>query len=227
MIWTNSTGSDETHTLRLVAFVPQEVPEKRLVEAAKNGHSTAFGALCERYTQQLLRAAHRITRSREDAEDAVQDALLRAFVHLRDFDGRSSFATWLTRIAINSALMILRKKRHSLEVAMGGANSSDDDAWTYEIPDHAPDPERRYAKREEEGILRKAIQHLRPGLRGVVSIQQLQEASMRETANATGISVAAAKARLFHAKVALRRSPMLKLMRQRRRGSPIRALSAA
>src|SRR6201998_398189 len=85
--------------------------EDRLVEAAKRGHSTAFGTLCERYSQQLFRAAHRITRNREDAEDAVQDTLLRGFVHLRDFDGRSSFATWLTRIAINSALMILRKKR--------------------------------------------------------------------------------------------------------------------
>jgi DNA-directed RNA polymerase specialized sigma24 family protein len=81
--------------------------DESLVQAAKNGHSTAFVTLCERYRQQLFRAAHRITRSFEDAEDAVQETLLRAFVHIMDFDGRSSFGTWLTRIAINSALMIL------------------------------------------------------------------------------------------------------------------------
>src|SRR5467141_4882903 len=84
--------------------------DESLVEAAKLGHSTAFDTLSERYRQQLFRAAHRITRSCEDAEDAVQGALLRAFVHLRDFGGRSSFSTCLTRIAINSALMRLRKK---------------------------------------------------------------------------------------------------------------------
>src|SRR5258708_30803628 len=85
--------------------------EQRLVEAAKNGHSTAFDALSERYRQQLFRAARRITRSIEDAEDAVQDTLLRAFVHMRDFDGRARFGTWLTRIAINSALVKVLKKR--------------------------------------------------------------------------------------------------------------------
>src|SRR5215467_8928879 len=89
----------------------QATPENKLVEAAQNGHQSAFSILCERYGHQLLRTAHRITRSREDAEDAVQDALMRAFMHVKDFDGRSSFGTWITRIAINSALMILRKKR--------------------------------------------------------------------------------------------------------------------
>jgi RNA polymerase sigma factor (sigma-70 family) len=91
--------------------------DETLVEAAKRGESMVFTALSERYRQQLIRAAHRITRTCEDAEDAVQDTLLRAFLHMRDFDGRSSFGTWLTRIAINSALMILRKKRTSLEIA--------------------------------------------------------------------------------------------------------------
>src|SRR5713101_10117696 len=94
--------------------------DQSLVEAAKLGHSTAFDTLSERYRQQLFRAAHRITRSREDAEDAVQDSLLRAFLHMTQFDGRSSFGTWLTRIAINSALMILRKKRTSVEIVTDG-----------------------------------------------------------------------------------------------------------
>jgi RNA polymerase sigma factor (sigma-70 family) len=190
--------------------------DESLVEAAKRGHSMAFATLSERYRQQLFRAAHRITRSCEDAEDAVQDALLRAFVHMTDFDGRSGFGTWLTRIAINSALMILRKKRVSLEIATDCNDDFGADALRYEITDHRPNPERRYAQSEEEGMLKKAIQGLRPTLRVVVQIQQLQERSMQETADAIGISVAAAKVRLFHAKNALRRSMIPILVHQPR-----------
>jgi RNA polymerase sigma-70 factor (ECF subfamily) len=210
-------------------YVPEshEPAEKSLVEAAKAGKSAAFDALCKRHVQQLLRTALRITRNREDSEDAVQDALLRAFVHLKDFDGRSSFATWLTRIAINSALMILRKKRSSHETAVAGTDDSGSEGPGYEIPDRAPNPERRYAQAEKERILKKAVRRLRPTLRQVVEIQQLQECSMRETADAMCISVAAAKARLFHAKVALRKSPILRLMQQPRSGGRFRVLTAA
>jgi len=199
--------------------------EQSLVEAAKRGHSMAFAALSERYRQQLLRAAHRITRNSEDAEDAVQDALLRAFVHVRDFDGRSSFATWLTRIAINSALMILRKKRASVEIAPDSNDDSGPDGLLDEMTDHRPNPEKRYAQSEEEIMLKKAIQRLRPALRVVVQIQ-LQERSMRETAEATGISLTAAKGRLFHAKNALRRSLLRKRVRQPRFAGGIRVLPA-
>jgi RNA polymerase sigma-70 factor (ECF subfamily) len=188
--------------------------EKRLVEAAKRGHSTAFAALCERHAKQLFRAAQNITRNHEDAEDAVQDALLSAFVHLRNFDGRSKFGTWLTRIAINSALMILRKKRNAPLVDLGGAEDSSTDRLNHEMPDRAPNPELHYAKREEARILNNAIKELRPALRDVVQKQQLQETSIRETAAAMGISEAAAKARLFHARVKLRKSSMLRMMRR-------------
>jgi len=203
-----------------------EPVEKKLVEAAKSGHHTAFATLCEKYAHQLLRAAHRITRSHEDAEDAVQDALMRAFIHLRDFDGRSTFATWITRIAINSALMILRKKRIVTEVALEGSDELGV-GFVYEIADHGPNPETRYARDEEQRRLRQAVQKLRPALRGVVQIQHLHEGTMQETADAMGISLAAAKARLFHAKAALRKSPILKMMRRRRAGTPMRVLSAA
>jgi RNA polymerase sigma factor (sigma-70 family) len=186
-----------------------------LVQAAKNGHSTAFATLSDQYREQLFRAAHRITRTREDAEDAVQDTLLRAFVHLGDFEGRSSFGTWLTRIAINSALMVLRRKRASLEMAMGRNNDSGGDDLCYEITDHAPSPETCYAQAEEQRILRTAIQRLPPNLRAVVQIQ-LQGLSMRETAEALGISLSAAKGRLFHAKKALRRSLIRELVNQPR-----------
>jgi len=227
MILENSAISTGRMKARSVNSESQEPAERTLMEAAKGGHSTAFGMLCERHAQQLLGAAHRITRSREDAEDAVQDALLSAFVHLRDFDGRSSFATWLTRIAINSALMILRKKRSALDIAIVRTDNPGTDGRGYEMADRAPNPERRYAQRQEERILRKAIQRLRPTLREVVEIHQLQERSMRETAEATGISLAAAKGRLFHAKATLRKSPMLKLVYQHRCGREFRALSAA
>ena len=190
--------------------------DQSLVEAAKLGHSTAFDTLSERYRQQLFRAAHRITRSREDAEDAVQDSLLRAFVHMRDFDGRSKLGTWLTRIAINSALMILRKKRASPEIATDSNDNFDADGPRYEISDHVPNPEKRCAQSEEENMLKEAIERLRPALRVVVQIQQLQERSMRETAEAIGISLTATKGRLFHAKNALRRSLSPKLLRQPR-----------
>jgi RNA polymerase sigma-70 factor (ECF subfamily) len=193
---------------------PHAFSEARLVEAAKTGQSAAFTALCERHTQQLVSTALRITRNLEDAEDAVQDALLSAFVHIGRFDGRSSFLTWLTRIAINSSLMILRKKRSSREVAIVSADDSGADGLCLEIVDHAPNPERLYAQSERERILHQAVFRLRPTLRQVVEIQQLQERSLRETAKAMRISVAAAKARLFHAKSALRRSSILRLMQQ-------------
>ncbi len=227
MVFENLAISNGKRKARCVVSESQEPTEKGLVDAAKAGQSTAFATLCERYAQQLLRAAHRITRSREDAEDAVQDALLRAFVHLRQFDGRSSFATWLTRIAINSALMILRKKRTSLEIATVGTDDFGADGPGYEMADRAPNPERRYAQTEEERILKKAIHSLRPPLREVVEVQQLQERSMREAAEAMCISVAAAKGRLFHAKVALRKSSILKLMHQPRSGGEFRVLSVA
>jgi len=176
-----------------------------LVLRAKNEQSTAFATLSDQYKEQLFRFAHRITRTREDAEDAVQDTLLRAFVHMGDFEGRSSFGTWMTRITINSALMILRRKRTSLEIAIGRNNDSGGDDLCCEITDHAPSPETRYAQTEEQRILRTAIQRLRPKLRVVVQIH-LQGRSLEETAGVLGISLSAAKGRLFHAKKALRRS---------------------
>ena len=85
--------------------------EEQLIAAAKSGRRAPFGELCERHIKQVSGVTRRIMPNREDVEDAVQDCFLNAFVHLKDFDGRSRFATWLTRIAINAALMKLRKKR--------------------------------------------------------------------------------------------------------------------
>ena len=195
--------------------------EKRLVAAAKYGQSVAFDVLCERYAPRIMRALYRITKNREDAEDALQDSFLSAFVHISEFDGRSAFSTWLTRIAINSALMILRKKRTSHEVSLDGCGDADEKSASWEMPDHAPNPEKRYAQSERENILRGAISTLRPTIRKVIELQQLQERSMKETAQIIGISVPAAKARLFHAKVALRKAPRLKSIRSGHRHSTL------
>jgi RNA polymerase sigma factor (sigma-70 family) len=138
----------------------------------------------------------RISRNREDAEDAAQDALLRAFLHLTGFDSRSSFATWLTRIATNSALMIVRKKRTSLEVALEYPDSCGPSWLPYERADGSLNPEKLYAQREREEILRGAIIQLRPKIPRVVELQQLQEHSLMRTAEMLAISVTAAKGRL-------------------------------
>ena len=185
--------------------------DEGLLEAAKGGDSAALATLSQLYREQLFRAAHRITRTHEDAEDAVQDTLLRAFVHLGEFEGRSNLGTWLTRITINSALVILRRKRATHETAMGD-NNDFRDGLRDEITDHEPNPETRFAQTEERTILRTAIRRLRPNLRVVVQIH-LQGRSMRETAETLGISLSAAKGRLFHAKNALRRSTIGKVMK--------------
>jgi RNA polymerase sigma factor (sigma-70 family) len=190
-----------------------QLDESSLVRAAKYGETVAFDVLCEGLAPRILRSLYRITRNREDAEDALQDSFLRAFVHIADFDGRSSFSTWMTRIAINSALMILRRKRGSLEISIDHTEESDANRTSWDMPDHAPNPEKRYAQHERETILHGAIGTLRPAIRQVIEIQQLQENSMRETAEKIGITVSAAKARLFHAKAALRRAPRLKSIR--------------
>lgn len=178
--------------------------EHRLVAAAKRGQTAAFDALCHPHSKVLFQRTYRITKNREDAEDAVQDSFLRAFVHMKKFDGRSSFSTWLTRIAINSALMILRKNRSSREIAMEVPGELGETGFEWQVADHSPNPEQKYAEREKENFLRSAIRDLRPAVREVVETQQLQELSMKETASRMGISVGAAKARLFHGRAKLR-----------------------
>jgi RNA polymerase sigma factor (sigma-70 family) len=186
--------------------VVTSINEASLLAIAKSGETAALDTLYRAHAEKLFRTVRRITRNREDAEDAVQDSLLRAFLHRRSFDGRSTFSTWLTRIGINSALMILRKKRNSREISAYGAGV-DETLW--EVPDSAPNPEIRCAERERERFLRDAIAGLRPRLRRTLEFHTLQDHSL-ETAAQVGISVTAAKARFFHAKAALRKSTVLR-----------------
>jgi RNA polymerase sigma factor (sigma-70 family) len=183
--------------------------EEQLMAAAKTGRRAPFGELCERHVKKVFRVIHRIMRNREDAEDALQDCLLNAFLHLKDFDGRSQFATWLTRIAINAALMKLRKNRGAREVPINEPNPSSESAAPREFRYDGPDPEESCSLRERKRIVKSAISRLRPRARRVVELHQLQEHSLRETAQILGISIAAVKARIFHAKIALHRMPLL------------------
>jgi len=158
----------------------------------------------------LYKVAFRITRNAEDAEDAVQNSLLSAFVHIKAFRGDSAFSTWLTRIVMNSALMIRRKNLNDLQL------SSDEPRWTGEwalqlqIPDRSPNPEQNYVQRERETIVRQAVRRLNPRMQSVVEMAQLKELPLKETARVLDISVAAAKGRLFHARAALRKSAALR-----------------
>jgi RNA polymerase sigma-70 factor, ECF subfamily len=183
--------------------------EEQLIAAAKAGRRAPFGELCERHVKKVFRVIHRIMRNREDAEDAVQDCFLSAFAHVKDFDERSRFTTWLTRIAINAALAKLRKNHWKREIPMNEANPHSELERHSEIQDDAPDPEETYRLRERREILNAAILGLRPRARRVVELHQLQEHSLTETAQILGISTAAAKARMFHARVALHRMPLL------------------
>ena len=195
---------------------PGQQCEAHLVAAAKTGNAAAFGDLYARYSQKVFRATLRITKNREDAEDALQDCFLNAMVHLDSFDGRSAFSTWLTRIAINSALMKLRKIRTRPEISGDEPADAREDFAPFEPVDPHPDPEQQFAQRQRERIVIRAVRRLRPSLRQVIEIRRLQESSMKETARSLRISIPAAKSRLHHARVALRGMPTLRALGRRR-----------
>ncbi len=184
---------------------PEQLSDELLVSAAKSGERSAFVALCERHSNKTLRRIYRITKNWQDAEDVLQDSFLKAFIHLKNFEGRSSFSSWLTRIAINSALMNLRKKR-TLEIPIDNNNDAHTTWGTWEPQDHAENPESHYAQREREELLRTAILRLPSIYRDVVRLQHAEECSTDQIARTLGISVSATKSRLSRAKITLRAS---------------------
>ena len=178
--------------------------EDSLVAKAKSGHGDAFGELYKRYQFRTYCAALRILRNRQDAEDAVQRAFQRAFVNLEGFREDSTFATWLTRIVINEALMMLRQRRtreshheNSVDAAQGGGG--------LEIADDGPTPEEILCERERRAALLQAVGRLRKKLRIVVLHRELQGLTSAETARRLGLTVSAVKARTFHARRFLRK----------------------
>jgi RNA polymerase sigma-70 factor (ECF subfamily) len=175
-----------------------------LVAAAKLGDHPAFSELWTRHSNRVFKTAYRITGQREDAEDAIQDTWMKAYVHLDTFDGRAQFVTWLTRIAINSSLMILRRKRSHPEASM---EITDGDTWQhFEIADQAKNAEELYAAHERLERLRRAIRRLKPSLRNVLEMHQSSDSSLKEVAEFAGIPVSTTKSRLFRAKKTLRRA---------------------
>lgn len=171
-----------------------------LVSAAKNGNQRAFEVLVERHQQRMIAFARRYTRVREDAEDVVQQTFQKAFIHLNKFQGKSSFSTWLTRIAINEALMLMRRSHALREIPVDDSNDHGVAASAMEMLDASPDPEASCLQRERAQILSETLGNLRPGLRLAIELRELAELSTEETARIMGVSVAAVKARLFHAR---------------------------
>lgn len=178
--------------------------ERGLVADAKRGASSAFGELYERHRARIYRCAFRILANREDAEDAVQRAFQHAFINLDGFREDSTFSTWLTRIAINEALMLLRQRRattHLFEIF----NDDIRPMSALDFADDRPTPEQTLADIELQTALKDAISRLRGTLQSVVVLRELQELTSAETAERLGLSVAAVKARIFHARRHLRR----------------------
>ena len=174
--------------------------------AAKLGDQRAFGILFQRYQPKIFAVALRYTRIAEDAEDVVQQTFQKAFIHLHRFEGKSSFYTWLTSIAVNEALMLLRRTRAHREVPIDDASEEETGIHGLQIPDSAPDPEASYLKQEETEALSEAIGKLRVKLRTAIELRELGELSAEETAQCLGLSVAAVKARVFHGRRKLRQS---------------------
>jgi len=186
-----------------IACVSDPAGERTLVVAAKNGDEQAFETLCKRYQRKTLAVVLRYTHVVEDAEDIVQRSFYKAFAHLCQFQGESSFSTWLTRIAINEALMFLRRIGAVREVSIDDIRDAGS-ADSLGIPDSNADPETRCSQLEEVRILSKAVRNLRPGLRTTIVLRELRELSTSETARRMGLSVAAVKARIFRGKRQLR-----------------------
>ena len=177
--------------------------EEMLLSAAQAGHEWAFVELCYRRSKRILFTLSRITKNREDAEDAFQESVLKAFIHFGDFNQNSSFATWLTRISINSALMILRKRRIRPEVSIDEPIDESEKPLQWEIADRRPNPEQYYIQSESHRRLQLAISRLPTDYRRVFEIRQRSEGSMKEIAEEAGITIAATKSRLLRARKAL------------------------
>jgi RNA polymerase sigma-70 factor, ECF subfamily len=175
-----------------------------LVHATRNGDISAFEQLVKRYDRKLLRIAHNITHSLEDSQDVVQEAFLKAFQHLDQFREESKFSTWLIRISINESFMKLRRQRAIREVALDKDFQEDGDILPMEVTDWAPNPEQLYGASELRDILVKTLQELRPSLRTVFVVRDIEGLSIDQTAEALNLSHAAVKARLWRARLQLR-----------------------
>jgi RNA polymerase sigma-70 factor (ECF subfamily) len=177
--------------------------EGALVAAAKGGDINAFETLVGRYERKIFRLAQNITQNKEDAEDVMQEAFLKSYQHLSEFQGNSRFYTWLVRIAVNQALMKLRKRRPN-QVSLDEEVDTGEDTMPREVEDWGPSPEERYKQAELGTILNSTIAELEPPFRIVFQLRDIEELSTEETAEALGLSIPAVKSRLLRARLKLR-----------------------
>jgi len=174
-----------------------------LVHASKMGDAAAFEQLVKRYDRRLLRISETVTRNREDSEDAVQEALLKAFQNLAGFREDSQFSTWLIRITLNQSLMKLRKRTHK-EFSLDEDFRADGDVLQFDVPDRAPDPEQLCWASELRDILVRTVEELRPILRTVFVLRDVEGLSIEQTAQVLNLSQATVKARLWRVRLQLR-----------------------
>ena len=187
--------------------IPIEVPvddEQELVARARQGDTASFSTLLRRYEGKIFRLAMNITQNREDAEDVLQESFLKAYEHLDQFLGNSKFYTWIVRIAVNQALMKLRKRRSDRAVSLDEQIDTGEDTVVREIAAWDPDPEQRYSQDELHTILTSVIDELAPIYRTVFTLRDVEGLSTEETAEALDLSVPAVKSRLLRARLQLR-----------------------
>lgn len=178
--------------------------ETALVERTREGDAKAFAALVRRYEGKIFRLAQNITQNREDAEDVLQETFLKAYEHLDQFQGNSKFYTWIVRIAVNQALMKLRKRKADKTVSMDETIDTGEDTVAREIAAWDENPEQRYSREEVGAILTSAIDSLAAPYRAVFVLRDMEELSTEETAEALDLSIPAVKSRLLRARLQLR-----------------------
>jgi RNA polymerase sigma-70 factor (ECF subfamily) len=186
------------------ASTPTGFDESTLVAQARAGDQNAFAELVHRYERKIYRLAKNITRNDEDAEDVLQDAFLKAYTHLDNFKGDSKFYTWIVRIAVNEALMRLRKRKTDRSVPLDEPVELGEETVQREIAVWEDNPEQQYSQEEWRRILDEAVESLKPDFRTVFVLRDIEELSTEETAETLGISVPAVKSRLLRARLALR-----------------------
>jgi RNA polymerase sigma-70 factor (ECF subfamily) len=188
----------------LMAYeAPIESEESRLVRLAKDGDETAFVELHRKYSRLATSVIFRIMKNQEDTEDVLQETFVRALTHIHSFDGRSKFSTWLTRIAINTSLMQLRKRRSRPEY-MREMNYDGEAEMMLDMADPAPDPEKNCIRNNAISEVRRAVQRLPVALRETIALRCSEGLAVRDIATTMGVSVAAAKSRLMRANNAVR-----------------------
>jgi RNA polymerase sigma-70 factor (ECF subfamily) len=176
-------------------------PDGAFVAAAKRGDTHAFEKLVLRYKRRIFAMAQRITNNHEDAEDVVQESFHKAFRHLDAFQERAQFSTWLTRIAMNEAFMLVRRRRGVLEVL---PENTDDAPESAALVDQRPSPEESCWRRERTDLLTQAINRLGPKSRRAILLRNIEERSLEETAEILGTSIGVVKSRLFQGRRRLR-----------------------